>query len=149
MDIQARHQCQSSGNLHAKYLSKSEPETMRADMQKVIEQANSLDDPNPKEKLQKQSNVFQKHRDVSAFETVYRICHLPLHESTRTHRMDSVFKPETRIRMTDPKSYKSSNPKFYTNIIEKYMCLPKTPRFENICLFELDRPLWHSPLWKS
>ncbi|CAG7727909.1 unnamed protein product, partial [Allacma fusca] len=120
----------------AKYMSKSEPEAIRVPLRNVISVAQENVNENPRRKLFKQTKDIMRLRELGSQEAAFRACRLPLHKSSHATVFVPAFKRENRTRMVNKYTISSGNPSFCLNVIDKYKLRPRSPLFENICLFE-------------
>jgi hypothetical protein len=82
------------------YVSKAEPEKLKLALSQLM--GNMSSDISFKKKLAKIGNVVLSHRQVSAQEVAFRMCHLPLVGSTRQTVWVNSCKPEKRYCLLKP-----------------------------------------------
>ncbi|CAG7824817.1 unnamed protein product [Allacma fusca] len=79
---------------------------------------------NTQTQLLKQTTKIMSKREVCGQEACYRLCHLPLHKSSRTTVFVPTFKPENRTRVLNKEKLKQGEEELYPNIIENYINRP-------------------------
>jgi len=117
----------------AKYVGKAEPENLTEAVREALESLKSSDKENVRKTMMKLASLLLNKRVVSAQETAYRVCPLPLRHSSNSFVFVPACFPQNRTRMVSAEST-LENPHFLSNIIDKYMNRPDT--HHHICLFE-------------
>ncbi|XP_062616868.1 uncharacterized protein LOC134278575 [Saccostrea cucullata] len=126
------------------YISKSEREMGMLLKQTQVESAEG--NLNARQTIRKIGSAYLNHREVSAQESVYRVCNLKMKESSRK----VVFVPvgENPTRLSKPlaqmrKTSKNENEMeedddsiWMTNIVERYESRPDVHPFPEMCLAE-------------
>ena len=79
------------------------------------------------------------HRELSAQEAAYRLCHLPLKENSRKVVFLNTARPEKRMRLLKSRSElleleDDSSDIFAPGIFDRYASRPDTPEFASITL---------------
>ena len=117
----------------AKYVAKAEPENFTEAVRDALASLKSSDKENIRKTMMKLASTLLNKRVVSAQETAYRVCPLPLRHSSNCFVFVPACFPQNRTRMASAEST-LQNPNFLSNIIDKYMNRPDT--HHQICLFE-------------
>ena len=106
-------------------------------MRKAIREAlESLPTQAPSRKrLSKVGNTMLTHRELSAQEAAYRLCHLPLRENSRKVVFLNTARPEKRTRLLKSRSdllqlEDDSSDIFIPGIFDRYASRPSTAEFE-------------------
>ncbi|KAH9628954.1 hypothetical protein HF086_016666 [Spodoptera exigua] len=98
MDIQPCGSNEAIAYYIAKYLSKAEPEGVDTGIAQAVQQIQREESDIPR-KLFRICMKILHERQVSAAECAYRLCHLPLRDSSRSCVFLNTRKPEQRYRV--------------------------------------------------
>ena len=119
------------------YMCKSESEEVRKAIRDALEslppQAST------RKHLSKIGNTMLTHRELSAQEAAYRLCHLPLKENSRKVVFLNTTRPEKRTRLLKSRSElleleDDSSDIFAPGIFDRYASRPDTPEFASMTL---------------
>ena len=119
------------------YMCKSESEEVRKAIRDALEslppQAST------RKRLSKIGNTMLTHRELSAQEAAYRLCHLPLKENSRKVVFLNTARQEKRTRLLKSRSElleleDDSSDIFAPGFFDRYASRPDTPEFESITL---------------
>lgn len=118
MDIQPCGSNEAIAYYIAKYLSKAEPEGVDSGIAQAIQQI-QREETDLSRKLFKICMKILRERQISAAECAYRLCHIPLRNSSRNCIFLNTRKPEQRYRVLqfDRSGHAIY---YYTNIFERY-----------------------------
>jgi Helitron helicase-like domain at N-terminus len=137
MDIQICGNDENIAYYLAKYLTKAEPQEVRREIKKAIETIKNEDSETAK-KMFKISMILLNHRQVSACECAFRLCHLRLRESSRKCHFLNTRLPDQRYKVLNFYDSKTAHG-FCSNLIERYENRPISHEnydFKNMCLME-------------
>ena len=119
------------------YMCKSESEEVR----KAIRDASESLPPqaSTRKRLSKIGNTMLTHRELSAQEAAYRLCHLLLKENSRKVVFLNTTRPEKRTRLLKSRSElleleDDSSDIFAPGIFDRYASRPDTPEFASMTL---------------
>ena len=119
------------------YMCKSGSEEVR----KAIRDASESLPPqaSTRKRLSKIGNTMLTHRELSAQEAAYRLCHLPLKENSRKVVFLNTTRPEKRTRLLKSRSElleleDDSSDIFAPGIFDRYASRPDTPEFASMTL---------------
>ena len=90
-------------------------------------------------KLSKVGNTMLSHRELSAQEAAYRLCHLPLKDSTRKVVFVNTVRPEKRTRLLKSRAEllelgDEDTAIFQPGLFDRYAARPKGKDFEEMTL---------------
>lgn len=125
----------------SKYISKSEPTKITRSIREAIKRVREQGGDVSKQVFAIQ-NAILTHREVSACECAFRLCHLKLRDSSRKSVFVNSCIPEERYRMLRIDS-ESSEP--FKNIFDRYVCRPRD--LENLSLGEF--AVWYDVVTKQ
>ena len=137
MDIQLIGSVYGTAAYVCSYMCKGESEEVRRVIREALEslppQASS------RKRLSKVGNTMLTHRELSAQEAAYRLCHLPLKENSRRVIFLNTAKPEKRTRLLKSRSgllelEDDSTDIFVPGIFDRYAARPNSAEFENMTL---------------
>lgn len=113
----------------SKYISKSEPSevsrSIRESIRKVQERGGSFAN-----QIFAIQNAILTHREVSATECAYRLCHLKLRDSSRKCVFVNTCVPSQRYRMLRVVFSENSEP--FKNVFDRYICRPQNLDFMSL-----------------
>lgn len=136
MDIQPCGSNESIAHYIAKYIAKSEPTNLNESVAQAIRNIRR-EESNVSRQLFKACMRIIKDRQLSACECVYRLGHLPFHQSSRKCVFLNTRKPEQRYYTI---RYEGNEPVgTNSNIFQRYEKRPRshpTYDFANMCLLE-------------
>ena len=147
MDIQLIGSVYGTAAYVCSYMCKSESEEVRKAIRDALEslppQAST------RKRLSKIGNTMLTHRELSAQEAAYRLCHLPLKENSRKVVFLNTARPEKRTRLLKCRSElleleDDSTDIFAPGIFDRYASRPDTAQFAGMTLahfavwYELD-----------
>ena len=133
MDIQLIGSVYGTAAYVCSYMCKGESEEVRKAIREALEslpaQASS------RKRLSKVGNTMLTHRELSAQEAAYRLCHLPLKENSRKVVFLNTARPEKRTRLLKSRSdllqlEDDSSDIFIPGIFDRYASRPNTAEFE-------------------
>ena len=133
MDIQLIGSVYGTAAYVCSYMCKGESEEVRKAIREALEslptQASS------RKRLSKVGNMMLTHRELSAQEAAYRLCHLPLKENSRKVVFLNTARPEKRTRLLKSRSdllqlEDDSSDIFIPGIFDRYASRPSTAEFE-------------------
>ncbi|GIY31475.1 hypothetical protein CEXT_692171 [Caerostris extrusa] len=118
MDIQPCGSNEAIAYYIAKYLSKAEPEGVHSGIAQAIQQI-QREESDISRKLFRICMKILHERQVSAAECAYRLCHIPLRDTSRSCIFLNTRKPEHRYRVLqfDKSGHVTG---YYSNIFERY-----------------------------
>ena len=115
------------------YMCKGESKEVRKAIREALESlpAHALS----RKRLSKVGNTMLTHRELSAQEAAYRLCHLPLKENSRKVVFLNTSRPEKRTRLLKSRSdllqlEDDSSDIFIPGIFDRYASRPNTAEFE-------------------
>ncbi|GBP80548.1 hypothetical protein EVAR_39418_1 [Eumeta japonica] len=118
MDIQPCGSNEAIAYYIAKYLSKAEPEGVDSGIAQAIQQI-QREETDISRKLFKVCMKILHERQISAAECAYRLCHIPLRNSSRSCIFLNTRKPEQRYKVLQfDKSGLAIG--FHSNVFERY-----------------------------
>ena len=135
MDIQLIGSVYGTAAYVCSYMCKGESEEVRKAIREALEslptQASS------RKRLSKVGNTMLTHRELSAQEAAYRLCHLPLKENSRKVVFLNTARPEKRTRLLKSRSdllqlEDDSSDIFIPGIFDRYASRPNTAEFETM-----------------
>ena len=133
MDIQLIGSVYGTAAYICSYMCKGESEEVRKAIREALEslpaQASS------RKRLSKVGNTMLTHRELSAQEAAYRLCHLPLKENSRNVVFLDTSRLEKRTRLLKSRSdllqlEDDSSDIFIPGIFDRYALRPNTAEFE-------------------
>ena len=133
MDIQLIGSVYGTAAYVCSYMCKGESEEVRKAIREALQslpaQASS------RKRLSKVGNTMLTHRELSAQEAAYRLCHLPLKENSRKVVFLNTASPEKRTRLLKSRSdllqlEDDSSDIFIPGIFDRYASRPNTAEFE-------------------
>lgn len=132
----------------AKYVAKSEPTDLQQSIGQAIKQIRE-EDTDIAHKMFKICIAMQKHRQVSACECIYRLCHLKMRDSNIPTVYANTRKSEDRYRLI---KFGANNEGcgYCSNIIERYEARPDQHNdydFQNMSLTEF--AMFFEPYYNS
>ena len=137
MDIQLIGSGYGTAAYVCSYMCKSESEEVR----KAIRDASESLPPqaSTRKRLSKIGNTMLTHRELSAQEAAYRLCHLLLKENSRKVVFLNTIRPEKRTRLLKSRSElleleDDSSDIFAPGIFDRYASRPDTPEFASMTL---------------
>ena len=137
MDIQLIGSVYGTAAYVCSHMCKSESEEVRKAIRDALEslppQAST------RKRLSKIGNTMLTHRELSAQEAAYRLCHLPLKENSRKVVFLNTARPEKRMRLLKSRSElleleDDSSDIFAPGIFDRYASRPDTPEFGSMTL---------------
>ena len=137
MDIQLIGSVYGTAAYVCSYMCKSESEEVRKAIRDALEslppQAST------RKRLSKIGNTMLTHRELSAQEAAYRLCHLPLKENSRKVVFLNTARPEKRTRLLKCRSElleleDDSTDIFAPGIFDRYASRPDTAQFTSMTL---------------
>ena len=137
MDIQLIESVYGTASYICFYMCKGESEEVK----KAIRDALNTLPANASicKKLSKVGNTRLSHRELSAQEAAYRLCHLPLKESIRKVVFVNTVRPEKRTRLVKSRAElfelgDENTAIFQTGLFDRYAARPKEDDFEEMTL---------------
>lgn len=143
MDIQVIGNCESAAYYVCAYLCKAEPENLKFELSKVINNLNQMPVLSQSSRMLKIGYCVLKSRKLSAQEAAYRLLpDLNLIISSRSVLTLNTKPPEKRFRVLKSKQEReeldnTSTDIFYNNMIDYYHARPI--ELFNLCLFEFSQ----------
>lgn len=143
MDIQVIGSCESAAYYVCAYLREAEPENLKFELSKVINNLNQMPASSQSSRMLKIGYCVLKSRKLSAQEAVYRLLpDLNLIISSRSDLTLNTKPPEKRFRVLKSKQEReeldnTSTDIFYNNMIDYYHARPI--ELFNLCLFEFSQ----------
>ena len=133
MDIQLIGSVYGTAAYVCSYMCKGDGKEVKKTIREALEslptQASS------RKRLSKVGNTMLTHRELSAQEAAYRLCHLPLKENSRKVVFLNTARPEKRTRLLKSRSdllqlEDDSSDIFTPGIFDRYASRPNTAEFE-------------------
>lgn len=134
MDIQPVTNTKSIAYYIGKYMSKGEPEVIRAEIQKILNDIKGDSLSANKNKALKICSKLMSKREICAQEAVFKLCHLPMRKSSRATVFMPAFPKRERVRMILRDSITNENIQHGKNGIDRYIMRPVD--LHQLCLLE-------------
>ena len=133
MDIQLIGSVYGTAAYVCSYMCKGESEEVRKAIREALESLPAH--ASSRKHLSKVGNTMLTHREMSAQEAAYRLCHLPLKENSRKVVFLNTSRPEKRTRLLKSRSdllqlEDDSSDIFIPGIFDRYASRPITAEFE-------------------
>ena len=137
MDIQLIGSVYGTASYICSYMCKGESEEVKKAIRDAL---NTLPaNASIRKKLSKVGNTMLSHRELSVQEAAYRLCNLPLKDSTRKVVFVNTVRPEKRIRLHKSRSElfelgDHDTAIFQPGLFDRYAARPKGDDFEEMTL---------------
>ena len=133
MDIQLIGSVYGTAAYVCSYMCKGESEEVRKAIREALVSLPAH--ASSRQRLSKVGNTMLTHRELSAQEAAYRLCHLPLKENSRKVVFLNTSRPEKRTRLLKSRSdllqlEDDSSDIFIPGIFDRYASRPITAEFE-------------------